>query len=111
MGSAVKEEVKKMKSLKSAVREELQKVKNQYDRFIEFTLDDADYYKNENPQILTQLMAYLTRHDNLTAGDVTEYMCYLIGLPYEAEDGKWYRWDTEITEEEAQKIVDEKYSE
>ena len=99
-----------MKDIKSAVIEELQKVNNQYDRFIEFTVDDAEFYKNENPHILVQLLAYLTRHDNLNAGDVTEYMCYLIGLPYE-EDGKWYRWDTKITEEEAQKIVDEKYSE
>ena len=100
-----------MIDIKSAVKEELQKVNNQYDRFIEFTLDDADFYRNENPHILEQLLAYLTRHDNLTAGDVTEYMCYLIGLPYGDYNGKWYRWDNEITEEEAQRIVDEKYSE
>jgi len=38
-------------------------------------------------------------------------MGYLIGLPYQDDtDGKWYRWDKEITKEEAQKIVNEKYS-
>ena len=100
-----------MKNLKDAVREELQKARNPYDNFVRYVLEDAEYYKNENPNILSQLLAYLTRHEDLAASDIAEYMCYLIGLPYEAEDGKWYRWDTEITEEEAQKIVDEKYSE
>lgn len=92
------------------IESELKNIKNAYPNFIEFTLSDIEDYKEINPHIAEQLLAFLTRHNNLSAGKVCEYMCYLIGLPYE-ENGIWYRWDTVITEEEAERIVREEYSE
>ena len=94
-----------------AVETELNKINAPYSHFASSAISEAKAYQAENPKIWTQLLAYLTRHNDLTASDVCEYMGYLIGLPYQDDiDGKWYRWDKEITKEEAQKIVNEKYS-
>ena len=100
-----------MTDIKNAVENELNKIKAPYSHFVSSAVSEAKTYQAENPKIWEQLLAYLTRHENLTASDVCEYMSYLIGLPYQDDtDGKWYRWDNEITEAEARKIVSEKYS-
>jgi hypothetical protein len=100
-----------MKDLKAAVQSELEKIEAPYGHFVSSALAEAEAYQTENPNILIQLLAFLTRREKATASDVCEYMGYLIGLPYYDDvTEKWYRWDKEITEEEAKKIVSEKYS-
>lgn len=101
-----------MNNIIEAIKSELHnKVKISYEHFDRCVISEAKAYQKENPNIWLQLLSYLTRHNHLTASDVCEYMGYLIGLPYQSDaDGKWYRWDTEITETEAQRIVNEKYS-
>lgn len=101
----------KRKSELAVLKKEIStRFKEPYEGFFSSFVDDCEYYTKENPELIKQLTEYLVT-ENPSLDDVLFYELYLSGLPYGDDNGKWYRWDTEITEEEAQKIVDEKYSE
>lgn len=99
-----------MNNIIADVESKLNNIKAPYTHFVRSILAEAKAFQRENPLIWEQLYEYLVKHNNLSASDVCDYMSYLIGLPYGDDNGKWYRWDQEISEEEARKIVDEKYS-
>lgn len=92
------------------LKELLENVSGAYDSFVNCILEDCNYYKSKNHNIRQQLIEFIEKHPDAKASDVLDYETNLIGVPYGDDNGKWYRWGKEITEEEAQRIVDEEYA-
>lgn len=92
------------------LRSLLEKVSDSYEEFVISILEDCESYKEFNPHLCENLIEYIEKYPDADSSEIIEADCYSIGLPWGDTNGKWYRWDEEITEEEAQRIVDEYYS-
>ena len=91
------------------LKQRLEAISDSYYDFVRGILEDCKDYKHLN--IEKQLIDYIDAHPEADTSEILEFEMDAIGIPYGDDDGKWYRWGKEITEEEAQRIVDEEYSE
>ena len=72
---------------------------------------DGEHYKSKNPDVAVQLSRYIDKNPDMNASEILEYEGILIGMPYCDDDGIWRRWDTIITETQAQEIAQNEYCE
>lgn len=91
------------------LREKLNNVSDTYPEFVRGILEDCEYYKDKNPHIAEEVLQYIDENPKADTSDITDFELYCIGIPWGDENGKWYRWDKEITEEEAKRITQEEY--
>ena len=98
-----------MKNSTELLREKLKIISDSYPEFVRDILEDCEDYKHLN--ITEQLIECIDSHPEADSSEILEFEMDAIGIPYGDDDGKWYRWGKEITEEEAQRIVDKEYSE
>lgn len=100
-----------MKTAIDILREKLEKISNSYFEFVDGIIFDCEHYKSKNPDIAVQLSRYIDEHPDINLSEILEYEGILIGMPYCGDDGIWRRWDTIITEAQAQEIAQNEYYE
>ncbi len=91
------------------LKEKLNNVIDTYPEFVKGVIHNCEYYKDKNPKIAQQVLEYIQNNPNADTSDIIEYTSDCKGLPYGDDNGKWYRWDKEITEEEARRITQAEY--
>ena len=96
-------------NLIETLREKLNKVSDTYPEFVRGILEDCEYYKDKNPHVAEEVLQYIDENPKADTSDILDYEMYRIGIPWGDEDGKWYRWDKEITEDEARRITQAEY--
>lgn len=100
-----------MKSIEQ-LRKKLSSVSDSYPEFVECIIEDCDKYADLAPDLCRQLLQYIDSNPKASSSEILDRELDLIGVPYgDDKTGKWFRWGKEISEKEAQKIVDKYYSE
>lgn len=92
------------------LRSLLENVSDTYPDFVNGVIGDCEHHKDKNPRALEQVLEYVEKHPDANSSEIIDAELTIVGLPYGDENGKWYRWDKEITEEEAQRIADKEYN-
>ena len=91
------------------LKEKLSNVSDTYPNFVRGIIEDCEYYKDKNPHIAEEVLQYIDENPNADTSDILDFEMNCIGLPWGDENGKWYRWGKEITEDEARQIAQTEY--
>lgn len=98
-----------MMNIIETLKEKLNNVSDTYPEFVRCVLEDCEDYKDKNPHIAEQVLRYIEENPKADSSDILDFESNCTGLPYGDDDGKWYRWGKEITEEEAIRITQTEY--
>lgn len=99
-----------MKQIYEKIKKLLEKTSEQYPGFTDSIIEELEHFHSKNPNAAYELCELL-EHRDLTASEVTLYESQLIGIPFPDENGVYHRWGMIISEEEAQKIIENEYCE
>lgn len=88
----------------------LENVEDSYSAFVESIVTGCEYYSDKNDHICEQLIDFIESNPTADSSMILEKYDEIIGIPYGDDNGKWYRWGIEITEDEAQRITNEEYA-
>ena len=92
------------------LKSKLKAVSDSYPDFVNCIVEDCNRYSDKNPLLCEQVLTFLNDNPNATSSEICDFELDLIGVPYCDDNGKWFRWGIEITEEEAQRVANDEYS-
>lgn len=98
-----------MKNNLEKLKEKLRNVNDTYPEFVRGIIEYCEKYSEKNPQITEQVLKYVEENPNADSSAIIDYTDDCRGLPWGDDNGVWHRWDTIITEEEADRIVQTEY--
>lgn len=87
------------------LRDLLEQVSDTYDNFVMGIMDDCI----GNEDHAQALINFIEEHSQANSSDISEFHLDYIGVPWCDDNEVWHRWNKIITEEEAQRIAQEKY--
>lgn len=87
----------------------LNNVSDSYPEFVRDILEDCEIHKEKDENLKENVFYYMVEHPNADTSDILDFEMNCIGIPWGDDDGKWYRWGFQITEEEAKRITQEEY--
>ena len=88
----------------------LENVKDSYNTFVDSIVTGCEYYSDKNDYICEQLIDYIESNPEADSSMILDKYSEIIGIPYCGDNGKWYRWGVEISEDEARRIANEEYA-